>query len=226
VDFAVFAGFDTAIMAAVRSVSSPALTNTMWLATVSGDARVMTTLTVLAVGLLWAWGRRRPAVVLAVLMAADPLVASVLKSVFDRARPSVAGMIIGLPSDAGFPSGHAMASFVFYGWLALVALSSGLSPRRKAVAGVGALTAVLLVGVSRVFVGVHWPSDVLAGWAFASVLVALGGCALALWRRARGPERVPAISSAMRRRLDALLAIAAAVAAGVLLLQTYADPLF
>lgn len=224
-DFSAFHAMDEAVSMAVRSVASPLLTRVMWLATVSGDSAVMTTLSVLAFVLLWAWGRRRPAVVLAVLMAADPLIVSVLKGAFGRARPPLAWMLVGPPSAASFPSGHATASFVFYGSLALIALGSGLPPRRKALAVTGALAAAFLIGASRVYLGVHWASDVLAGWVFAAVLVAMGQGALVLWRRVRGPGRARATTPEHRPRLNALTAIAAAVAVGALLLQTYADPL-
>jgi hypothetical protein len=74
VDFSVLAGFDAAVMAAARSVESPALTRVTWLFTVSGDALVMTVWTLLAVVLLWVRGRQRYTIVLAALMGLDPLV--------------------------------------------------------------------------------------------------------------------------------------------------------
>jgi membrane-associated phospholipid phosphatase len=222
VDVGAFTGFDAAIEAALHALTSPALTRVMWLATVSGDTAVLTVWTVLAVLLLWTWGRRRFAVALAALMAVDPIVVSALKSTFARARPPLAGMLIAEPSGSSFPSGHATAALVFYGLLAVVAMGSSLSPRLRACAVSGALAIALLVGVSRVFLGVHFASDVLAGWVLASVLVGAGWGALALWRRLRGLEEPPGITP---ERRAAILALAATVAVGVWLLQTYADPL-
>lgn len=224
-DFAAFPGFDAAVTSTVRSVASPALTRVMWVATVSGDAAVMTVWTVLAVVLLWAWGRRRPAVVLAALMLLDPVLAGVLKTVFARPRPPVAQMLVALPSDLGFPSGHALAALLFYGLLALFAVMGTGPAWRKALAVAGALTVAFLVGVSRVYLGVHFPSDVVAGWIAACVPVAVGWGALALWARLRGPEPQPAFSAERRARLVWLAAVCALVALAALVRQTGVDPL-
>jgi len=225
VDFSAFAGFDGAVSGLLRGIRSPALTRAMWVATASGDAHVMAALSVGAVVLLWAWGRRRSGVVLAALMAADPLVAGILKALFDRPRPPVSGMLIAAPSDAALPSGHAMATLVFYGSLALIACLETRSIARRVGAIAAAVVAVLLVGASRVVLGVHWPSDVLAGWVFGSLLVAAGWGALALWTRMSGPERRRPVTPAVRARLDALAALVAALGAGALVLQLWADPL-
>ncbi|MDO8914612.1 MAG: phosphatase PAP2 family protein [Coriobacteriia bacterium] len=224
-DFAGFAGFDAAIDAALRTVASPALMRVMWLATVSGDAAVMTVWTALAVVLLWAWGRRRQAVVLAVMMSVEPLLVSALKQAFSRPRPPLADMLVAPPSGLSFPSGHATAALLFYGLLALFALLGDASGRRKASMVAGALGAAFLVGVSRVYLGVHFPSDVVAGWLVAGVLIALGGSWLALWRHVGGPEHPLKPTPARRAGMDAALALAAALAAGALFLQACSNPL-
>ena len=71
---------------------------------------------------------------------------------------------------SSFPSGHAASSMIFYLSLALVL--SAHSPRRFAVAA-AAIVLSLLVGASRVMLGVHWPSDVIGGWAFGLLWVLL-----------------------------------------------------
>lgn len=90
-----------------------------------------------------------------------------LKALFDRPRPD---LISGAPHvfTASFPSGHAMLSAVTY--LTLGAMLARLEPRRrvKVYFLVVALTLTVLVGVSRVALGVHWPTDVLAGWCVGS----------------------------------------------------------
>ena len=91
-------------------------------------------------------------------------VSTLLKIGFDRARPDVVPHLA--PAfTASFPSGHSMLAAIIY--LTLGALVAGVAPRRRAqayVLGVALLLA-LLIGVSRVYLGVHWPTDVLAGWA-------------------------------------------------------------
>ncbi|MDB5595860.1 MAG: phosphoesterase, partial [Hyphomicrobiales bacterium] len=90
-----------------------------------------------------------------------------LKTLFDRARPD---LIPGAPHvfTASFPSGHAMLSAVTY--LTLGALLARLDPRRgvKMYLLLVAFTLTILVGISRVALGVHWPTDVLAGWCVGS----------------------------------------------------------
>lgn len=224
-DFASFAGFDTVVATALRSVASPLLTRAFWVATLMGDATVMTTFTALAVVLLLTWGRRRDATVLAVLMIADPLIASVLKNAFARPRPPVVGMLIGIPSDASFPSGHALASLLCYGMLAVFALREGGSVPAKALAVAAALSGALFVGLSRIYLGVHWPSDVVASWLVASVLVAAGWGALALWEHRRGPEAPPDTTVARRRVLAGLAVSCAVVLVLVVARQAGIDPL-
>jgi undecaprenyl-diphosphatase len=87
-----------------------------------------------------------------------------LKEAFGRPRPRLVPHLFGDVATPSFPSGHAMAAAAIY--LTLAALLARLvEDRRSKVFVVGvALVLVLLVGVSRVYLGVHWPSDVLAGW--------------------------------------------------------------
>jgi undecaprenyl-diphosphatase len=107
------------------------------------------------------------------------LVSSLLKYTIDRPRPDLVphGNII---YTSSFPSGHSMMSAVIY--LTLAALVVRLMERKqlKGYAFGVALVLTLLVGVSRVYLGVHWPSDVLAGWA-AGAAWALGCWLIARW---------------------------------------------
>ena len=114
----------------------------------------------------------RPAIFILAASVGGLVVSSVLKEVIDRPRPDLVphGNLI---YTASFPSGHSMMSAVVY--LTLAALVTRLIDRNrlKGYALGVAMVLTLLVGVSRVYLGVHWPSDVLAGWA-AGAAWALG----------------------------------------------------
>ncbi|MGZ8188733.1 MAG: phosphatase PAP2 family protein [Methylosarcina sp.] len=114
------------------------------------------------------------------------LAVTILKEGFDRPRPNFSPG--GIPVyTASFPSGHAMVSAVVY--LTLGALIARLAPGTKLKLYVITTAFILtgLVGLSRVYLGVHWPSDVLAGWA-AGAAWALGGGAIAQFIRLGNKE--------------------------------------
>jgi undecaprenyl-diphosphatase len=114
----------------------------------------------------------RQAVFLVLASPGTVLLTQTLKPLVNRHRPPVAHLTTaGGPS---FPSGHAASTTALYGALLLIALRSGRfrgNPRRGLIAVVVVLLA--LIGLSRVVLGVHYPTDVLAGWLLASAWLAL-----------------------------------------------------
>ncbi|MGE0661207.1 MAG: phosphatase PAP2 family protein [Reyranellaceae bacterium] len=116
------------------------------------------------------------------------LLSSLLKSGFARPRPDLAPHIDAVHTMS-FPSGHAMSAAVVY--LTLGALLARAQPHRRLkiyLASVGVVITVL-VGISRVYLGVHWPTDVLAGWCVGSAWALLcWGLTLYLERRRAGPR--------------------------------------
>jgi undecaprenyl-diphosphatase len=149
-----------------------------------GGTAVLTGLT-LAVVVAFALRRKwHVAVYVALAVAGGALASSMLKQLFDRPRPD----LVAHGQDvytASFPSGHSMLSAVTF--LTLGALLAGAQQERHMRAYVLALAILLTVavGVSRVYLGVHWPTDVLGGWA-AGAAWALACWALARQLRRRG----------------------------------------
>jgi len=86
-----------------------------------------------------------------------------------RARPELEPHLV-VVKTSSFPSGHATSSMIFYLTLALALVPEG-PRRRRAVATAVVLS--LLIGLSRVMLGVHWPSDVIGGWSFGLLWVLL-----------------------------------------------------
>jgi undecaprenyl-diphosphatase len=154
-------GFDLAVRAAVHSWASQYLTYAMRGASAIGESWFLIPLGLLLSALLLRRGRRRAAIGLAVAAVGAEMLDQILKAIFHRVRPDA---FFGLPQPEtySFPSGHAMVSTCFYGALAAILATGGA---RKAVYWVFGIGTPMVIGFSRVYLGVHYPSDVLAGWA-------------------------------------------------------------
>ncbi|TDV55191.1 undecaprenyl-diphosphatase [Actinophytocola oryzae] len=107
-------------------------------------------------------GRRGDGLLVVLGAAGIFLVGPVLKVFVERPRPSLSEHIVFVNSWS-YPSVHSLNSMVVLGLLVVLALRGRTGRARAVVASVGVLL-VLLIGFSRVYLGVHWPSDVLAGW--------------------------------------------------------------
>lgn len=107
-----------------------------------------------------------------------------LKNVFQRARPSFEDPLLTL-SSYSFPSGHAAAATLFYGVLAAYLICRVKSWRWQVLIALLAVLLVALVGLSRIYLGVHYLSDVLAAVAWSSGWLAFSLTAAGTWRRRR-----------------------------------------
>ncbi len=154
--------FDQAVIWLVRQFAGPAADKVMIFITTLGSGVIYAVLAPLATG--WAlWlGLRREAVSLVVCLGGAALLNFLLKHLFERTRPDMFKVI----SAAGysFPSGHAMVSLCFYGMLAYLICRH--IPRLGPQLMLYGLTASLVsaIGLSRIYLGVHYPSDVLGGY--------------------------------------------------------------
>ena len=118
-------------------------------------------------------------------VAGGQVLSSLLKAGIDRPRPELVSHLVN-ETSLSFPSGHAMLSAVTY--LTLGALAARFLPGRTTkiyVLSLAVLT-TLLVGISRIYLGVHWPSDVLAGWCAGFVWAMLCWLTAQAWQRWRG----------------------------------------
>ena len=183
--------FDETVLLALRSSADPSdPIGPDWLEeqirdiTALGSLGVLTLVSLAAVGFLILQGKRRTALLVVAAVGGGMLVSTLTKLGFDRPRPDLVPHATHVYT-ASFPSGHAMMAAVTY--LTLGALLARVQPRlRLKLYLIGlAATLTVLVGLSRVYLGVHWPTDVLAGWTLGAAW-ALACWAIALWLQARG----------------------------------------
>lgn len=167
-------GFDQSVLLALRDPKNPVdPLGPEWFGIVVRDISalggftVLTLVTLAACGYLWLGGRPRFALYLLISIAGGSLANTVLKGLFDRPRPDLVPH--GTPAAlSSFPSGHAMMSAVVFLTLGALLAYAAEDRRIKAYILTWALLLTLLVAFSRVYLGVHWPTDVIAGWVAGS----------------------------------------------------------
>lgn len=162
--------FDTEILLAFRHagqpdspIGPPWLQGAMRDITALGSSAVLVLITAATIFYLLLIRRPGTALFVFAAIAGGQVLSSLLKHEVDRPRPELVSHLV-TETSLSFPSGHAMLSAVTY--LTLGSLAARFLPDRRTkifVLGLAVLTTVL-VGTSRVYLGVHWPSDVLAGW--------------------------------------------------------------
>lgn len=118
---------------------------------------------------LWRAGHRHLPLVLVAIVSIGRALSEAQKYWVARSRPGLEPHLV-VVKTSSFPSGHATSSMIFYLTVALM-LTAGTRWHR--VAAAGAILLSLLIGTSRVMLGVHWPSDVIGGWAFGMLWVML-----------------------------------------------------
>ncbi len=134
-----------------------------------GGAKVLIPLALL--GALWLLSRRRPldGLILLAAVLVGKLLVLLQKAWLGRLRPDENMRLVEV-SNLSFPSGHAANSMIFYLTFALLLF---VDPRERRIAAACAVALSLLIGLSRPLLGVHWPSDVVGGWAFGLLWVML-----------------------------------------------------
>ncbi len=183
--------FDSAVLLSLRNPANVAdPLGPAWLELAARDVTslggypVVILTTLCAIGFLLIINKRHAALLVLVSVGGGMLLSSGLKDLFERPRPDLVPHAVQIYT-VSFPSGHAMLSAATY--LTLGALLARVQPKRLVKAyllGV-AILLTLMIGVSRVYLGVHWPTDVLAGWCAGSAWAML--CwTIALWLQHRG----------------------------------------
>jgi undecaprenyl-diphosphatase len=167
---------DNQFRAQVHAHASPARTVFMRWATQSGSLVPLTSLSVIGVGGLCFLKQWRRAGMLAIVMVGTWILNDTLKDVFQRARPNPYFGILP-PHNYSFPSGHSLFSFCFFGLIGAMFIPQLKTWAQRVAAWAAVAILIFLVGFSRVYLGVHYPTDVVGGWlvglAWVSTVIAL-----------------------------------------------------
>jgi undecaprenyl-diphosphatase len=160
--------FDSIVRASVHQWASPALTRLMFAITFMGSGGLIAS-ALLAFALFRHFRWRGAAIWLLVTLAGATILDLALKSAFHRPRPSP--FFGPIPHTYSFPSGHSLFSFCFYGVLAGLLSARVRAPLLRAVIWILATALVFSIGLSRIYLGVHYPSDVLGGFLVGTIWV-------------------------------------------------------
>jgi undecaprenyl-diphosphatase len=152
--------------------------------TALGGIPILSMVTLIVIGYLLLSRKRGAALLVAVSVFGGMALSTLLKIGFDRPRPDLVPHEVHVYT-LSFPSGHAMLAAVTY--LTLGVLLTRVSPRTRLRAYILVIAVLLtvMIGCSRLYLGVHWPTDVLAGWSIGATW-AFGCWVVALWLQRRG----------------------------------------
>ena len=155
--------FDKTIISFVQGLENPLLTTTMKFFTFVGAGNTIKVLAFITVIFLFFFLKQRSKILLfIVVLIGSHYVFRVLKALFHRARPDLNRLIeIG---GYSFPSGHATNAMTFYGSLAFLLWNHIPTRQGRTILIVFSASMIFLIGLSRIYLGVHYPSDVIAGY--------------------------------------------------------------
>jgi len=159
--------FDDTVRSVIHDFASPGLTAVMRFVTNLGDWQVVMTATLCLFAYLWYRRDNTHILVALVTMMGAGILDASLKLAFHRTRPDP--FFIPKPSTYSFPSGHALISLCFYGLVAGTLAHDMDAKWQRILTWSVASLLIAMIGLSRVYLGVHWPSDVIAGYAAALI---------------------------------------------------------
>jgi undecaprenyl-diphosphatase len=153
-----------------------------------GSPAVLSALSVTVLLIFWRAGWVRAGFLFAIALAGGVLLDQVLKLSFQRVRPAPY-FNYPAPESFSFPSGHALVSFCFFGMMASLVNARLRSGLLRMLIWISAAVLIALIGFSRIYLGVHYPTDVIGGYIAAFIWVAmvtLGD----RWHRGRGRRQI------------------------------------
>jgi undecaprenyl-diphosphatase len=178
-------GFDATVRDGLHELATPRLTLVFRGVTWLGSEFFLVPFVAFVAWRLVRAGRRYAAGLLVLAAGGGEVLDSILKLAFRRTRPAV---FFGLatPETYSFPSGHSMLSACVFGVTAAILTARMTSRGKRAAVWAAAAALALAVGASRIYLGVHYPSDVAAGYAAAIIWVAAVRAGYGVWLKRRG----------------------------------------
>jgi undecaprenyl-diphosphatase len=177
------AGFDNAVIRVVQGMQSPGLTSVMKFFTFIGAGLPAIVISIVIMIILYFVFRHRRELILFVWVGAgSALLNMALKLIFHRPRPELHRIIN--TTGYSFPSGHAMAAFSLYGVVAYLIWRHIRNRLGRAIFLLFSAAMIAAIGVSRIYLGVHYPSDVLGGYMASGFWLAIS-----IWFFQRNQER-------------------------------------
>lgn len=165
----VISSFDTAVYKFITQIMSEPVTVMTKIITNFGGAIVLISICLIALIVL---KNKKYGIAMSVNLITVTLINIIIKNIVCRERPNVLRLVE--ESGYSFPSGHSMASMAFYGFLIYLIYNSKIKNKKIKIALCTAIgTLIVLIGLSRIYVGVHYASDVLAGFiiSFAYLII-------------------------------------------------------
>ncbi len=208
-------GADRRIINLVATVRTPSLDSHMLLVTFLGNGHTIIVLAAIVMIMALLARRYEGAALVLLSLVASSLFFSAIKLLVERPRPLLESARI-VQGGFSFPSGHAAVSATFYGTIAYLLIRRVRSEVVKVLVGLVAALLVLAIGLSRVYLGVHYPSDVIAGWIAGVFWLVLVAVAEHVWSP-RPPHPLPT----GRRALRLGGSLVALMGSGVYLVSVY-----
>ncbi|MBO7743062.1 phosphatase PAP2 family protein [Paenibacillus sp. MWE-103] len=156
------AAFDSRVTEAVSRLASPAMTAVMIAFTAAGSGPCVTLLSLLGVLVLFALGYRRELIFFVGVIVCSGLLNVLLKALFRRTRPDLHRIIDA--AGYSFPSGHSMSAFTLYGVTIYFLWKHARHAGLRTALLLGGIAMTACIGISRIYLGVHYPSDVAGGY--------------------------------------------------------------
>ncbi|WP_445671239.1 phosphatase PAP2 family protein [Paenibacillus sp. FSL K6-2862] len=181
--------FDDNLIGWIQGMEAPGMTKWMQVFTWIGSGLPVIIITIISMVVLYLFlGHRRELLFLAAVIAGSALLNTLLKLAFQRARPTIHRIIEA--SGYSFPSGHSMAAFSLYGGLAFLIWKHIPTAIGRVLMIIVSAAFILTIGMSRIYLGVHYPSDVAGGYFLSGSWLAI-----CIWFYQRYVERLSLLRS-------------------------------